>query len=97
MKHIIILLTALLMSVVGYADVVREGNIITTTKTTSVNDKPIDILYQDKQGKQHTIYQSKNNSFYIMKTSKKTGKEYKYYLPKELQESLRKELKLEKK
>ena len=54
MKHIIILLAALLMSVAGYADVVRNGNIITITKTTTlVNEKQsTGLYYQDRKGNQ---------------------------------------------
>ena len=33
----------------------------------------------------HDIFKSRNGSFYIWKTSKRTGKKYKYYLPKEIQ------------
>lgn len=94
MKYIITMLVALLMSVAGYADVVREGNIITITKTTTlVNEKEsIGLYYQDKQGNQYLIYKSKKGKFYVIKTSKTTGKEYKYYLPEKVQESLKKEL-----
>ena len=33
----------------------------------------------------YKVYKSKNGAFYIWKTSKKTGKPYKMYLPKEIQ------------
>lgn len=94
MKHIITLLVALIVSVASYADVVRNGNVITVTKTTTtVNEsQSTGIYYQDKQGNQHLIYKSKKGKFYVIKTSSKTGKEYKYYLPQRLQEALQKEL-----
>lgn len=96
MKYIITLLVALLMSVASYADVVRTGNIITITKTTTlVNEKQsTGLYYQDNKGNQYLIYKSKNNKFYVIKTSQKTGKEYKYYLPKDIQETIKKELEL---
>lgn len=95
MKHIIILLAALLMSVAGYADVVRNGNVITITKTTTlVNEKQsTGLYYQDRKGNQYLIYKSDNGKFYVIKKSSKTGKEYKYYLPQKLQDALNKELK----
>ena len=33
----------------------------------------------------YRVYKSKSGAFYIWKTSKKTGKPYKMYLPKEIQ------------
>lgn len=90
MKHIITLLVALIVSVAGYADVVRNGNVITVTKTTTyVNEKQsIGIYYQDAKGYQYPIYKSNKGKFYVIRTSWKTGKEYKYYLPKKLQQAL---------
>lgn len=38
----------------------------------------------------YKVYKSKNLSFYIWKTSKKTNKLYKYYLPKDIQEEMKK-------
>lgn len=94
MKRIIVtLLVTLIMGATGYSEVVRNGNVITITKTTTlVNEKEsTGLYYQDKQGNQYLIYKSKNGKFYVIKTSKKTNKEYKYYLPKEVQEALKKE------
>lgn len=33
----------------------------------------------------YPVFKSKSGAFYIWKTSKKTGKKYKYYLPKDIQ------------
>lgn len=97
MKHIITLLVALILSATGYADVVRNGNVITITKTTTlVNEKQsTGLYYQDSKGNQYLIYKSENGKFYVIKTSSKTGKEYKYYLPQKLQEALKKELNIQ--
>lgn len=48
----------------------------TTTDTYTINS--------DK----YNVYKSKTGAFYIWKTSKKTGKKYKYYLPKEIQKQM---------
>lgn len=93
MKHIITLLVVLLMSVASYADVVREGNTYIVKSTTTVKDKTTGVYYQDKDGIQYIIYVSSKGSLYIKRISKKTGKEYKYYLPKDVQETIKKELK----
>ena len=45
----------------------------TTTDTYTINNK------------KYNVYKSKSSAFYIWKTSKKTSKKYKYYLPKDIQ------------
>lgn len=95
MKYIIALLVALSMSVAGYADVVRDGDTFKVEKTTSVNqDTKTKYTWEDKEGNKYPIYITKKGACYILRTSKKTGKEYKYYLPKEIQETIKKELNL---
>ena len=92
MKYIIALLVALSMSVASYAGVVRHGNTF-SVETTSVNqDTQTQFTWQDKDGNIYPIYISKKGACYVIKVSKKTGKEYKYYLPKDIQETIRKEL-----
>ena len=92
MKYIIALLVALSMSVASYAGVVRHGNTF-LVETTSVNqDTQTQFTWQDKDGNIYPIYISKKCACYVIKVSKKTGKEYKYYLPKDVQEAIRKEL-----
>lgn len=90
MKYIITLFIALIMSVANYADVVKNGNVY-SVETTTAENQFTGRYYQDKSGKQYPIYRSKKGSFYIIKISKKTGKEYRQYLPKEVQEVLKKE------
>lgn len=94
MKYIIALLVALSMSAASYADVVREGNVF-ISQTTSVKEKETGVYYQDKDGVQYIIYASPKGSLYIKRISKKTGKEYKYYLPKDVQAQIKKELNIE--
>lgn len=92
MKYIITLLVALLMSVASYADVVREGNTFKVT-TTSVNqDIKTYLNWQDKDGIIYPIYITKKGACYVKRISKKTNKEYKHYLPKEIQLQIAKEL-----
>ena len=94
MKYIIALLVALSMSVASYAGVVKEGNVY-VQKTTTVKGKETGVYYQDKDGIRYIIYVSPKGSLYIKKISKKTGKEYKYYLPKDIQETIKKELNIQ--
>lgn len=48
----------------------------TTTDTYTINSEKYDV------------FKSKSGAFYIWKTSKKTGKKYKYYLPKDVQKEM---------
>lgn len=92
MKYIISLLVALVISATSYADVVKEGNVFISQTTKAKQEKETGVYYQDKDGIRYIIYVSSNNSLYIKRISKKTGKEYKYYLPKDTQETIKKEL-----
>lgn len=86
MKHILVLLVVLTLSITGYAEVIQEGN---TFKIETTSDKQTPYLWQDKNGTTYPIYINSKGSFYVIKISKKTGKEYKYYLPKKVQEKIK--------
>lgn len=53
----------------------------TTTDTYTINSE------------KYNVYKSKIGAFYIWKTSKKTAKKYKYYLPKDIQIQMGREYK----
>lgn len=93
MKKFIIALVVLIIGAVGQinAEVVRSGNTFETVQT-SQTDVQTPYTWKDKDGKIYPIYISKKGACYVKRISKKTGKEYKYYLPKEIQEQIRKEL-----
>lgn len=92
MKYIITLLIALSMNVIGYADIVRDGDTF-KVETTSVNkDTKTKYTWEDKGGNKYPIYITKKGACYVLRVSKKTNKEYKYYLPKDIQETIKREL-----
>ena len=64
-----------------------------TSNSTSKRGKSIETKYtwQDKEGKSHKIYLSKNGRAFIKVTSKKTGNEYNKYLDEEIALKLSKE------
>lgn len=64
-----------------------------TSSSTSKRGKSIETKYtwQDKEGKSHKIYLSKNGRAFVKVTSKKTGNEYNKYLDKEISIKLSKE------
>lgn len=96
MKYLIALLVALSMSVAGYADVVRDGDTFKVEKTASVNQgTKTKYTWEDKEGNKYPIFITKKGACYVLRVSKKTGKEYKYYLPKDIQETIKKELNIQ--
>jgi hypothetical protein len=93
MKGLIIALAILLGSFAGNAEVKREGNTFKTEQTSSASTgTQTKYTWQDKEGTEYPIFITKKGACYVNKVSKKTGKEYKYYLPKEIQETIKKEL-----
>ena len=66
----------------------------TAPKRTSVEytDSTTTDTYTIKNEK-YNVYKSKSGAFYIWKTSNKTSKKYKYYLPKEIQKQMGREYK----
>lgn len=94
MKKFFIILVMLIVSMTGttcVAEVVRNGNTFETVQTSQA-DVQTPYTWKDKDGKIYPIYISKKGACYVKRVSKKTGKEYKYYLPKEVQKQVRKEL-----
>lgn len=93
MKKFIITIFAVLLGITASTQVVKEGNTFTQTKTEKVTEaKKTQFTYQDSKGNKYPIYISSRGSLYVIKVSKKTGKEYKYYLPKETQGEIKKYL-----
>ena len=64
-----------------------------TSNSVSKRSKSIETKYtwQDKEGKSHKIYLSKNGRAFVKVTSKKTGNEYNKYLDEEISIKLSKE------
>ena len=62
----------------------RKGNtfveVVDSSKISGA--KETDMIYVDKEGKTYNIYVSQKGKHFIIKTSKKSGKKYRKYLPK---------------
>lgn len=84
MKKIILAL-ALCMALNCTAKVVKEGNTFKEEQQVEYCDSTTEYKYVDKQGKEYPVFKSKRGSLYIWKISKKSGKGYRKYLPKEVQ------------
>jgi hypothetical protein len=98
MKRYIFCLLIALFSIASYSqDVVKEGKTFKVQTTQTTSEQQTEYTWEDKKGVKYPIFISKNGACYIKRVSSKTGKEYKQYLPKEIQETIRKELKIDKK
>lgn len=83
---LIMLLLVGLSITVGAKDYVPAKQSVVNTDSTTNDTYIISNV-------KYPVYKSKNGAFYIWKTSKKTGKKYKYYLPKEIQKQMGREYK----
>lgn len=72
-----------------------EDNNYTNFSTGRVSDKsftPTSFTWTDNKGNKYPIYISNSGSCYIIKISKKTGKEYKQYLKPDISQDICKKL-----
>lgn len=92
MKKLILCILLALFCITVNAEVKREGDTFKVEQSTKVNDTKTKFTWEDKEGNKYPIFITKKGACYILRVSKKTNKEYKYYLPKETQTQIKKEL-----
>lgn len=96
MKKFIICLLLATFSLVSYAEVTRQGDTFKVEKSASTaNDTQTKYTWEDKEGNKYPIFITKKGACYVKRVYKKTGNEYKYYLPKDVQAQIKKELGIE--
>ena len=80
-------------SIAQNQDIVREGNTFVAKSKKSAKAEPKQTKYQytDSDGKTYPIYMGPSGACYIIRTSKKSGKQYKKYLGKEVSSQVCKE------
>jgi len=89
MKILLLLLFGLFFSpcVSVNAEIVHkvEGNkiIAVSTKSSSSKVEETPYIYVDTKGKEYRVYKTAKGRYFVNKVSAK-GKEYKYYLPKDI-------------
>ena len=85
MKKMIICISMMLaFGLVSNAQsVTRQGNTFTqvSNKKSAGKETKTAYTYKDSKGVEHPVYLSSTGKAYIKKISKKTGKEYKQYIP----------------
>ena len=95
MKKFILCLLLAFFCITINAEVKREGDTFKIEQTTKASDTKTKYTWEDKDGNKYPIFITKKGACYIKRVSKKTGKEYKYYLPKNIQETIKKELNIQ--
>lgn len=95
MKKFILCLLLAFFCITINAEVKREGDTFKVEQTTKESDTKTKYTWEDKDGNKYPIFITKKGACYIKRVSKKTGKEYKYYLPKNIQETIKKELNIQ--
>lgn len=78
-----IFLTMLLL--VGLSITVGAKDYVPTKRQSVINTDSTTTDTYTISSIKYPVFKSKSGAFYIWKTSKKTGKKYKYYLPKDIQ------------
>ena len=85
MKKLVLCITMMLaFSLVTNAQSVqRQGNTFTqvSNKKSASKETKTKYTYKDSKGVEYSVYLSSTGKAFIKKTSKKTGKEYKQYVP----------------
>ena len=89
MKHLILCILLALFCINIHAEVKRENDTFKVEQTLKAKDTQTKYTWEDKDGNKYPIFITKRGACYIIRVSKKTGKEYKYYLPKEVQEQIK--------
>ena len=85
MKKLVICITMMFSLGLGIQaqSVQRQGNTFTqvTNKKSSSKETKTQYTYKDSKGVEYPVYLSSTGKAFIKKVSKKTGKEYKQYVP----------------
>ena len=85
MKKVIVTLSLFLAVSIGYSQtkVTKDanGNFIAVKATKKASeDKPTGQTYTTAKGEEFPVYVSERGKYYVIRTSKETGNQYKQYL-----------------
>ena len=75
----------------------KEGNNFVQQNKTYSRQQPKEtpFTFTDSKGKQYIIYITSNGSCFILKTSRNTGKDYRYYLDADICREISKAMDIE--
>ena len=74
-----------MLLLVGLSITVGAKDYVPTKRQSVVNTDSTTTDTYTISSIKYPVFKSKSGAFYIWKTSKKTSKKYKYYLPKDIQ------------
>ena len=85
-KLFVMVIMMMTLSLGANAQVTRNGNVFTSAKASSKSEtaEKTQFFWADSKGEKYPIYISKSGSCFVIRVSKKSGKEYKSYLDKEI-------------
>ncbi len=75
----------IMLLLVGLSITVGAKDYVPTKRQSVVNTDSTTTDTYTISSVKYPVFKSKSGAFYIWKTSKKTGKKYRYYLPKDIQ------------
>lgn len=78
-------LTLLLVMVLGVSLQVGAQQFVAPTRHSTSNVDSTTTYTYKMSDDIYKVYKSRNGAYYVWKTSKKTNKKYRMYLPKEIQ------------
>ena len=78
-------LTLLLVMVLGVSLQVGAQQFVAPTRHSTSNIDSTTTYTYKMSDDIYKVYKSRNGAYYVWKTSKKTNKKYRMYLPKEIQ------------
>lgn len=78
-------LTLLLVMVLGVSLQVGAQQFVAPTRRSTSNVDSITTYTYKMSDNIYKVYKSRTGAYYVWKTSKKTNKKYRMYLPKEIQ------------
>lgn len=88
----IILAIAMLLTIGVQAQTrhqINGNNIVAVSQAKQKKEAQKTSYTYTIKGKTYEVYKGAKGSYYIIRTSAKTGKDYKYYLPKDVQQMLK--------
>lgn len=96
MKKLLIMLVLLCVGLTSNAqNYTREGNTFVSVKSAKAKPTKTKFTWKDSKGTEYPVYISSTGSCFIIRISKKTGKEYRSYLGPEVSTQICKELNIE--
>lgn len=82
------------MAIAQERTVVRNGKEFSYVKNEEqkISDEKTGFVWKDNAGKAYDIFITKNNACYFWRQSKKSGKMYRQYLPKDVSVQITREI-----